>query len=63
MLKSLAIVGIAATGGVLVSGFAAGKLDEMKFAQDWKPETRKAIAFGFTAASGAGLFAVLNRYV
>lgn len=63
MFKSLAIVGLAAAGGVLVSNLAAGKLDSMKFAADWNPETKKAIAFGFTAAAGAGLFAVLRRYV
>ena len=63
MLKSLAIVGVAAAGGALVANFAAGKLEEMSFAKDWKPETKKAIAFGFTAASGAGLFAILRSRV
>jgi hypothetical protein len=63
MFKSLAIVGVAAAGGVVVSNLAAGKLDSLEFTKEWAPETKKAISFGFTAAAGAGLFGILNRYL
>lgn len=63
MFRSLIIIGAAAAGGVVISGMLSSNLEEAKFAKEWKPETKKAVSFGITAASGALLFSLLRGFV
>lgn len=63
MLKSLILIGSAAAGGAIVAGMLSGQLEKAEFSKGWKPEVKRGIGFGLTAASGALLFSVLSAVV
>lgn len=63
MGKQLLCIGLAATAGALGGGYISGKVSGMEFTRSWKPETHKAVSFGFTAATSVLAFGLLRSVI
>jgi len=58
MIQTVALVGVAAVGGTMIGHFAESSDIVQK--REWKPQTKKAVGIGVSAAAATAIFAVLN---
>ena len=65
MLKTVALAGVAAAGGLFIANKAADYMakPETKFDDKWEPSTRALVQQGLSAGLGVGLFVLLRSTI